>query len=54
VFLVKVTRNRRMGSTWVCALGALRVAVVCFTLMTLKSKSLTLLEIISVGVSGGK
>jgi hypothetical protein len=52
IFLVKVTRNRGRVSTWVCPFGALRVAVIYLTLMTLKPKSSRLLEISSAGMSG--
>jgi hypothetical protein len=53
MFLVKVRRNRESVSTWVCPLGAVRVAVICLALMMLKPKSSRLLEISSTGVSGG-
>jgi hypothetical protein len=51
---VKITKNRGRDSTWVCLLGAVRVAVNCLTLMTLKSKFSRPLEIASAGVSGGR
>jgi hypothetical protein len=54
MFRVKVTRNGGRGSTWCFPLGALRLAVICLTLMTLKPKSSRLLEISSAGVSGGR
>jgi hypothetical protein len=50
MFRVKVKRKRWRGSTSVCPLGALRVAVICLKLMTLKSKTSRLLEISSAGV----
>jgi hypothetical protein len=53
VFLIKLTRNRGMGSKWVFPLDARRVAVICFTVTMLKFKSLRLLEVFSAGVSGG-
>jgi hypothetical protein len=37
-----------------CPLDAVRVTVICLTLMTLKPKSSRLLEISSAGVSGGR
>jgi hypothetical protein len=52
--VVKVTWNRARGFTWVCLLGAVRMAVICLTLMTLKLKFSSPLEISSAGVSGGK
>jgi hypothetical protein len=52
VFLVKVTRNRGKSTTWVCPLGAVGLAVIYLTLMTLKTKSLRSLKISSAGVAG--
>jgi hypothetical protein len=52
--LVKVTKNRGRNSTWVCPLGAARVAVIYLTFMTLKPKSSRLLDTSSAGVQGGK
>jgi hypothetical protein len=52
MFLVKVARNRGRRSVWVCPLDAVRVAVICLMLMTLKPKSSRLLDISSTGVSG--
>jgi hypothetical protein len=49
MFHIKVTNNRGRGST----LGAVRVAVICLTLMTLKPKSSRLLEVSPAGVSWG-
>jgi hypothetical protein len=54
MFLLKVIRNGGRNSTWFSALGALRVAVICLTLMSLNLKSSRLLEISSAGVSGGR
>jgi hypothetical protein len=51
MFLVKVTRNRGRGG-FVCPLRAVRVAVICVTLLTLKPKFSRLLELSSAGVSG--
>jgi hypothetical protein len=50
MFLVKATRNRGRSCTWTCPLGAVLVAVICFTLMMFKPRPL---EISSAGVSGG-
>jgi hypothetical protein len=52
MFLVKVTMNRGRGSSSVCPLGAVREAVICLTLMTLKPMSSRLLDISSAGCQG--
>jgi hypothetical protein len=54
MLLVKITRNSGRVSMWVCLLGAVRVAVICLTLMVLKPKPSRLLEISSAGMSGGR
>jgi hypothetical protein len=51
MFLVKATRNRVDG-IWVCPLGAVRLPIICLTLLTLKMKSSRRLELYSAGVSG--
>jgi hypothetical protein len=52
MFLVTVTRNRGRGSTWVCPLSAVRVAVICITLMTLKPKFSRLLKYLPLACLG--
>jgi hypothetical protein len=54
LILVKVTRNRGRDATWDCPLGAVRVAVICLALMTLKSKYSRLVEISSAGKYWGR
>jgi hypothetical protein len=54
MFLVKVTRNKGRFSKCLCPVGALQLVVNSLTLMTLKPKPSSLLEISSAGVSGGR
>jgi hypothetical protein len=49
MFLVKVTRYKGNGSTWVCPFGAVRAAVIFLTLTSLKPSSSRLLACLGEG-----
>jgi hypothetical protein len=53
MFLVKITRNRGRGSTWVCLLGAVHLAIICLMLIMLMPKFSRLYEVSSAGMGEG-